>query len=160
MRNLQQWLDYRIVQLSEIIRRATSHCFNLWIWKMHIRNYSLSFFCIFLRNFNLILREKVIKIFLRSRVWNVIQEFEKIPTSSDHISANIVWKPLKFGSKVQHDFFSIGFFLQLLKRHRTKVIAKMSWWPVWCSETLESKALIPNVMEPTQKKDRKNRSTP
>ena len=79
----------------------------------------------------------------------------KRPTSSDHISANVMQKALKFGRKVQHDFFSNGFFLRLLKRHRKKFIAKIPRWPVWSSETLESKALIPNVMKPTQEKKEK-----
>ena len=43
-------------------------------------------------------------------------------------------------------------FFQLLKRHRKNFIAKMPRWPVWSSETLESKALIPNVMKPAQEK--------
>ena len=91
-------------------------------------------------------------IFPRSPVWNVIQESEKRPNSSDHISANIARKDLKFGTKVQHDFFANGFFLRLLKRHRKKVIVKMPQWPIWSSETLESKAPIPNVMKPAQEK--------
>jgi len=64
-------------------------------------------------------------IFPWSPVWNVIQESAKRPTSSDHISANIARKALKFGSEVHSHFFSNGFFLQLLKRRRKKVIAKM-----------------------------------
>jgi len=43
-------------------------------------------------------------------------------------------------------------FFRLLKLHRKKVIAKMPRWLVWSSETLESKALIPNVMKPAQEK--------
>jgi len=129
-----------------------SHCFDLWIWKMHTRNYSPSYFCTFLRNFNPIPTKKVMTIFPRSLVWNVIQDFAKRPTSSDHISVNIVQKALKFGSKVQRDFFPNGFFLQLLKRRRKNVIVKMSRWPIWSSETLESKALIPNVMKAAQEK--------
>jgi len=91
-------------------------------------------------------------IFPKSPVLNVIQESAKRPTFSIHISANIMGKALKFGSKVQHNFFSNAFFLRLLKRHRKKVIAKMPRCPVWSSETLESKALIPNVMKSAQEK--------
>ena len=58
---------------------------------------------------------------------------------------------MKFRPDVQHDFISKGFFA-LLKHRRKKVIAKMPRWPIWSSETLESKALIPNVMKPTHKK--------
>ena len=115
-------------------------------------NYSPSSFCTFLRNFNPMLRKKVMTIFPRSPILSVIQESAKRPTSSDHISENIPRNALKFGPKVQRQFFSNGFFLRLLKRHRKKFIAKMSRWPVWGSETLESKALIPNVMKPTQEK--------
>ena len=59
-----------------------------------------------------------------------------------------------FGIQTQGSarFFSNGCFLRLLKRHRKKVIAKMPRWPVWSSETLESKALIPNAMKPAQEK--------
>ena len=152
MHNLPQWLPFILIQYGELVRRTTYHCFNLWIWKFHTRNYSPSPFCTFLRNFNLIPREKVMTIFPRSPVWNVIQKSEKRPTSSDHNSENIAQKVLKFVSKVQRDVFSNGFFCQLLKHHRKKVIAKIPRWPVWSSETLESKALIPNVMKPAQEK--------
>lgn len=152
MHNLPRWPDYRPFQKSEIVWSAMCHCFNLWIWKIHTRNYKPSSFCTFLWNFNPIPREKVMTIFPRSPVLNVIQESAKRPTSSDHLSANVAWKALKFGSKVQRDFFSNGFFLRLLKRYRKKVIVKIPRWPVWSSETLESKALIPNVMKPAQEK--------
>ena len=118
-------------------------------------NYSLSSFCTFLRNFNPMLRKKVMTIFPRSPVLSVVQESAKRPTSSDHISENIDRKALKFGPNVQRQFFSNGCFLRLLKRHRKNVIAKIPRWPVWSSETLESKALIPNVMKPAQEKIKK-----
>lgn len=89
------------------------------------RNYSPSSFCIFLRNFNPMLRKKVMTLFPRSPVLSVIQESAKRPTSADYISENIMLKALKFGPKVQRQFFSNGFFLRLLKRHRKKVIAKI-----------------------------------
>ena len=127
-------------------------CFDLWLWKIYTRNYNLSSFCTFLWNFNLMLREKVMTIFPRSPVWNVIKESTKRPTSSDHISTNISWNALKFRPKVQRDFFSNGFFFYLLKHCRKKVIAKIPHWPISSSETLESKALIPNVMKPAQEK--------
>ena len=44
---------------------------------MHTRNYSPSSFYTFLRNFNPMLRAKVMTIFPRSPVWNVIQESTK-----------------------------------------------------------------------------------
>ena len=53
-----------------------------------------------LPNFNLMLREKVMTIFPRSLVWNVIQESAKRPTSLDHISANIAQKALKFRPEI------------------------------------------------------------
>ena len=67
-------------------------------------------------------REKVMMIFPRSPIWNVIQEFAKRPPSSDHIS--IAQKALKFGPEVQRDFLSNGFFLasEMLQK---KVIAKI-----------------------------------
>ena len=58
----------------------------------------------------MMLRTKVMAIFPRSLVWNVIQESAKRPTSSDHISANIGRKVLKFGPAIQCDFVSNGFF--------------------------------------------------
>ena len=115
-------------------------------------NYTPSSFCTVLQNFNPMLKKKVMTIFPRSPVLSVIQESAKRPTSSDHISENIVRKALQFGPTVQRDFFSNGFFFRLWKRHRKKVIAKISRWPIWSSETLESKALIPNVMKPAQEK--------
>jgi len=98
------------------------------------------------------LREKVMTFFPTSPVWNVIQESAKIPSSLDHISTNIVQKGLKFETKVQCDFLSNGFLFSLLKHCRKKVIVKIPRWPIWSSETLESKALIPNVMKPAHKK--------
>jgi len=70
----------------------------------------MSSFFTFLRNFNLMLREKVMTILPSSPVWNVIQEFAKRPTSSDHISANILQKSLKFRPEVQCDFVTNGVF--------------------------------------------------
>jgi len=48
----------------------------------------------------MMLREKVMMIFPRSPVWNVIQESAKRPTSADHISVIIVRKALKFGPEL------------------------------------------------------------
>jgi len=152
MHNLPRWPDYRPFQKSEIVWSATYQFFDLWLWKIYTRNYSPSSLYTFLQNFNLMLREKAMMIFPKSPVWNVIQESAKIPTSSDNISANIARKDLKFGSEIQRDFISNGFFLKLLKRRRTKVIAKIPRWPVWSSKTLEFKALITNVMKPAQEK--------
>ena len=59
-------------------------------------NYSPSSFCNFLRKFNLMLRVKVMTIFLRWPFWNVIQGSAKTLTSSDYISDNIVRQDLKF----------------------------------------------------------------
>jgi len=42
------------------------------------------------------LKTKVMSIFPRSPVWNVIQESAKMPTFSDYISANIEKKVMKF----------------------------------------------------------------
>ena len=78
------------------------------------KNYSPSYFYNFLRKFNMMLREKVIMIFPRWLVWNVICGSAKSLTSSDHISENIARQDLKFGTKVQTDFFSIGFFVLFL----------------------------------------------
>ena len=57
------------------------------------------------------LKTKVMTIFPRSPVWNVIREFAKRPTSSDHMSANIAQKALNFRLEVQNDFNPNGFFL-------------------------------------------------
>ena len=127
-------------------------CFDLWLWKICTRKYNPSSFYTFLWNFNSMFKEKVMTIFPRSPVLSIIQESAKRPTSSDHISENIPRNALKFGPKVQRQFFSTGFFLRLLKCRRKIVIVKMPRWPVWSSETLESKALIPNVMKPAHRK--------
>ena len=58
--------------------------------------------------------------FPRSPVWNVIQESTKIPNSSDHNSAKIARKALKFGLKVQRDIFSNGFFFATSETSRKK----------------------------------------
>ena len=91
-------------------------------------------------------------LFPRSPVWNVIQESVKIPTSSDHISINIVRTTFKFGPKVQCDLFSNGFVFGTSKTSQKKIDSENSTIPVWSSKTLEPKALIPNVMKPAQEK--------
>ena len=70
------------------------------------------------------LRAKVMMIFPRSSVWNVIRESAKTLTSSDHISENIVKQALKFRPEVQNDFDTNGFFLayEMLQK---KFIPKM-----------------------------------
>ena len=67
---------------------------------IYIRNCSLSYFYTFLQNFNSMLREKVMMIFPKSPIWNVIQQSTKRPNSLAHISANVVQKDLKFRPKV------------------------------------------------------------
>ena len=105
------------------------------------------------------LREKVMTIFPRSPVLNVIQESAKIPTSSDHISENIMKNALKFGTKVQHNFFSNGFFFQLLKcrrknysEHATMACLEHPNPRIQSSDT--------KCYETSSQKDRKERSTP
>jgi len=62
-----------------------------------------------------------------------------------------LWKYSETRSKIwdrassQFRFKWVSF--SLLKICREKFIAKIPRWPVWSSETLESKALIPNVMK-------------
>ena len=50
------------------------------------------------------LRTKVMMMFPRSPVWNVIQESEKTLTSSDHIFENIARQDLKLRPKLQTEF--------------------------------------------------------
>jgi len=63
-----------------------------------------------------------------------------------------VQKALKFRPKVQRYGFSNRFFFVTFETSQKKVIAKIPRGPVWSSKTLESKALIPNVMKPAQEK--------
>ena len=76
-----------------------------------------------------------------------IREPEKTLTSAYHIFDTIVNQYMKFLQYVPQDFgFSLQNF-QLLNLRRKKFIAKILWWLVCISETLKSKALIPNVMK-------------
>jgi len=60
-------------------------------------------------NFNLILREKVMMIFPRLPIWDVIREPAKTITSFHHISKNIVIQDVKFEPAVHQYFGSNGF---------------------------------------------------
>lgn len=75
------------------------------------KNYSPSSFCNFIWKFNLMLRAKVMIIFPRSPIWNVIQGSAKTLTSSDYIFKNIARQTLKFRPEIKRDFVSNGFFL-------------------------------------------------
>ena len=160
MHNLPRRLDYIPFQKSELVWSATCHYLDLWLWKISRRNYSPSSFCTFLRNFNPMLRKKVMTIFPRSPVWNVIQESAKRPTSSDHISTNIVRKALKFGPEVQRDFFSNGFFFATSETSQKKGYSENS--TMTCLEQRNPR--IPSsdtkCYETSSRKDRKDRSTP
>jgi len=79
-------------------------------------------------------------------------ELAKTLPYEDYISENLVRQDLKFRCEIHRDFFSNGFFFNLLKCHIKKVIVKIPRCSVWSSETLESKALIPNVMKLAHKK--------
>ena len=68
-----------------------------------------AFFSHFLENSNLMLREKVMMIFPRSPVWDIIREFAKTLTSLNHILKNIARQDLKFGLEVHQEIGSNGF---------------------------------------------------
>ena len=127
---------------------------------MHTRNYNPSSFCTFLRNFNPISRENVMKIFPRSPVLNVIQESSKRPTSSEHISTNITRKDLKFEPKVQCDFFSNGFFLQLLKCPNKKSYSENATMTCLEQRNPRIQSSDTKCYETSSRKDRKDRPTP
>ena len=57
------------------------------------------------------LGEKVMMIFPRSPILNVIEDSTKGPTSSDYIYETIARQDLKFGPEVEHDVVSNGFFI-------------------------------------------------
>ena len=159
MHNLPRWPDYRPFQKSEVVWSATCTIFDIWFWKRYTKNYSPSSFCIFLRNFNLIPREKVMTIFPRSPVLNVIQESAKSPTSSDHISANIARKALKFGPKVQRDFFSNGFFFTS-ERSQKKSYSENATTTCLEQRNPRIQSSDTKCYETSSRKDRKDRSTP
>ena len=124
-------------------------------------NYSPSSLCTFLRNFNPILREKVMTIFPRSPVWNVIQESAKRPTSADHISANIVRKALKFGPGIQRDFFSnVCVFFLASEMSQKKCYSKNSTMTYLEQRNPRIQSSDTKCYETSSRKDRKDRSTP
>ena len=126
---------------------------------MNTSNYSPSYFCTFLRNFNLIPREKVMTIFPRSPVWNVIQESAKRPTSSDHISENIARKDLKFGPKVQRKFFSNGFFFATSETSQKTSYSENATMTCLEQRNPRIQSSDTKCYETSSRKDRKDRST-
>ena len=111
MHNLPRWIDYIPFRKSELVWSVTCHCFDLRIWKIYIRNYCPFSFCNFWRNFNMMLKTKVMMISPMLAVWNVIRESEKALTSSNHISANIEIQALKFDPKFWMISSQMGFFV-------------------------------------------------
>lgn len=155
--NRPRWPDYIPFQKSEFVWSGTFHYFYLWVWKIYKIKCSPSSFYNFLQNFNLMLTETVMTIFPRWPVWNVIWGSVKTLASSDYISETVVRQDLKFGSKVQTDFFSNGFLFYLLKLCSERVIAKIQWWLVLVeilelAKTLTSSDHIPeNIARQTLK---------
>jgi len=98
-------------------------------------------------------------IFPRSPVLNVIQESAKSPTSSDHISANIARKALKFGPKVQRDFFSNGFFFTS-ERSQKKSYSENATMTYLEQRNPRIQSSDTKCYETSSRKDRKDRSTP
>ena len=123
-------------------------------------NYSPSSFCNFLRNFNPMLRKKVMTIFPRSPVLSVIQESAKRRTSSDHISENIPQNALKFGPKVQNNFGSNGFCFYLLKHRIKKSYSEHSTMTCLEQRNPRIQSFNTKCYETSSRKDRKDRSTP
>ena len=68
---------------EKYIQEATVH-------PLSVPSYEISIRCL----------ERVMTIFPRSPVWNVIQESAKRPTSSDHISTIIAQNAQKFGPEI------------------------------------------------------------
>ena len=97
-------------------------------------------------------------IFPRSLVWNVIQESVKIPTSSDDNSANIVQKDPRFGSEIQRDIFSNGFFLASEMSQKKGYCENST---MTCLEQRNPRIPSSNTKcyETNSRKDRKDRST-
>ena len=110
MPSLPIWPNYTFFQWSEIVRSDTNPYFNLQTCKWKKENDSPSSFFNFLWNLNFILTEKVMTIFPRLPVWDVIQEPGKTITSLDHISDMIVRQDLKLKPKDHQEFISNEFF--------------------------------------------------
>jgi len=69
----------------------------------------------------------------------------------DHILENIVNQGLNFWHEVHQYFGCMWLKCQLLKPGRENGIVKITRWYVWSRKALESKACIPNVMQPNKK---------
>jgi len=106
------------------------------------------------------LREKVMTIFPRSPVWNEIQESTKRPTSSAHISTNVAQKDLKFGSKIQCDFFSNGVFFLASETSQKKCYSENSTMTCLEQRNPRIQSSDTKCYETGSRKDRKDRSTP
>ena len=154
MSNLPQWPDYRPFQKSKLVWSATSHCFNLWLWKIYKWKLQSVLFLYLLTKFQSNAQKESYDDFPQVTCFecnsgackkaNFLRSYlRKYRAKSSEIrtqcSAPILLKWVFFC-----DFWNVT--------KKKKVIAKMPWWLVWSSETLESKALIPNVMKPAQEK--------
>ena len=71
------------------------------------------------------LKTKVMTIFPKSPVWNVIRESAKTLTSSDHIYANIARQALNLDPKFKMISVQMGFFFVASETSQKKVIAKI-----------------------------------
>ena len=124
------------------------------------RKLQSSYLCTFSWNFNLMLREKVMMIFLGSPVWNVIQESTKKPTSSYHISANMARKALKFRPELQRDVSSNEFFFSTSETSQKKSYSENSMMTCLEQRNPRIQSSDTKFYETSSRKDRKDRSTP
>ena len=106
------------------------------------------------------LREKVMTIFPRSPVWNVIQESAKRPTSSDHISENIVRKDLKFGPEGSARFLLKWVFFSASETSQKKSYSENSTMTCLEQRNPRIQSSDTKCYETSSQKDRKDRSTP
>ena len=79
--------------------------------------------------------------------------------SRDYRNPNILRSYLQKCSETKYEIWTWGlarsclkWLFLLLKCRQKLVVEKIPRWPLWTSETLESKALIPNVMKQDYRK--------
>ena len=99
-------------------------------------------------------------IFPKSPILNLIQESAKRPTFSDHISANIAQKALKFGPKLQRNFLSNGFFFATSETSQKKIYSENATMTCLEQQNPTIQSSDTKCYETSSRKDRKDKSTP
>jgi len=129
-----------------------SHCFNLWLWKNIYKKLQFILFLYLLMKFQSDAQKESYDDFPQVTYLECNSGVCKKTNFLRSYLCKYSTKSSEIRTRDSARCLLRWFFLIFWNIAENKVIAKMPRWPVWSSETLESKALIPNVMKPAQEK--------